>query len=239
MLNTVLMDLDGTLLPFEQQEFIDVYFKLVCKELVPKGYAPDAIVKAVWTGTKAMMKNDGSVLNHTRFWEAFVEWMGESVREEEKTLDAFYDGDFHGVRSVLRGQRPAKELVQTLREKGYTVVLATNPIFPEVAVRARLSWAGLKPEDFDHVTHYQNSRFCKPNPAYYREILDTIGKTPDECLMIGNSVPEDMEAAGAVGIKTYLVTGFLENPEQKPIDTYDRGSLEEFAAIVKTWDPVK
>jgi len=236
MVNTVLMDLDGTLLPFEQNEFIEHYFKLICKQLAPMGYAPDDVVKSVWAGTKAMIKNDGTALNHDRFWDTFVSLLGEKVRDTETILDAFYLGEFDSAKAVLRGERPARELVDTLRRKGYAVVLATNPIFPEVAVRTRLAWAGLTLDDFDHVTHYANSRFCKPNPAYYREMLEVIGKTPDECIMIGNSIPEDMEAASAVGIKTYLVTGHLENPEQKPTDGFEQGELADFLEVVKTWN---
>lgn len=238
MINTVLMDLDGTLLPFEQEEFIEAYFKCICKQLAPMGYTPDAVVKSVWMGTKAMIGNDGTAFNRDCFWDAFADLLGEDVRQTETILDAFYLGEFDGVKTVLRGERPAKALVRTLRQKGYTVVLATNPIFPEVAVKTRLSWAGLTVDDFDHVTHYANSHYCKPNPAYYREILDVIGKTPAECIMIGNSVPEDMEAASSIGMETYLVTGYLENPEQKPIDGFAQGTLEDFLDTVGTWQRV-
>lgn len=227
MLNTVLMDLDGTLLPFDQEEFIRMYFGLLCKRLAPMGYAPDAVVAAMWQGSKAMVQNDGAQLNRDRFWDVFAQLLGESIYEEEARLDEFYLGEFDRVKAVLRGDTCAKELVELLKAKGYTVVLATNPLFPEQAQRTRMSWAGLTPSDFDLVTHYGNSHFCKPNPRYYEEILHTIGKTPAECLMIGNSVAEDM-IAGTLGMQTYLVTGFVENPQNEPTDGFMQGSLREF-----------
>lgn len=238
MINTILFDLDGTLLPFEQQEFVEMYFKLLCGQLIPRGYAPDDVIKGVWGGTKAMIKNDGTCLNRDRFWDVFAQALGDEVRESEDMLDAFYDNEFNTVKTVLRGSRPAKELVRMLRDKGYTVVLATNPLFPAVAQHTRLSWAGLTPQDFDYITHYQNSRFCKPNPRYYEEILKVIGKTPAECMMVGNSVPEDMLAASSLGIRTYLVTGFVENPEQLPTDAFEQGTLEEFFEIAASWENV-
>ena len=59
---------------------------------------------------------------------------------------------------------------QLLRICG-SLVLATNPIFPAVAVETRLGWVGLTGSDFDLVTTYENSRSSKPNPAYYQSIL--------------------------------------------------------------------
>lgn len=227
MLNTVLLDLDGTLLPFEQDEFIKTYFGLLCKRLAPMGFAPDAVVSGMWQGSKAMILNDGAVLNRDRFWEVFSMHLGEEIRQEEERLDEFYLGEFDTVKAVLRGDTCAKAVVERLKSKGYTVVLATNPLFPEQAQRTRMSWAGLTPQDFALVTHYRNSHYCKPNLQYYREILDTIGKQPQECLMVGNSVSEDM-VAESLGMQTYLVTGFVENPNNEPTDRFTQGSLEEF-----------
>jgi len=219
--------MDGTLVPFEQDEFIELYFKKLCEKLVPLGYAPDDVVKGVWNGTKAMLRNDGTVTNRDRFWDGFAAALGENVRQTESMLDVFYGEDFHAVKAVVRGESCARELIDTLKAKGYTVVLATNPLFPDVAQYARLSWVGLTPDDFVHVTHYQNSRFCKPNLHYYEEILDLIGKTPDECLMVGNSVSDDM-VARRLGMAVYLVNEFTENPENEDFSAFEQGSLADF-----------
>lgn len=233
MVNTILMDLDGTLLPFEQNEFLKAYFGQLCKQLAPKGYAPDDIVKAVWAGSKAMIENDGTVLNRDRFWAMFEQCLGKEILDAEKQLDAFYLGEFDNVKTILRGESCAKALVELLKEKGYTVVLATNPLFPEQAQRTRMSWVGLKPDDFAYVTHYRNSRFCKPNVAYYDEILRTIGKTPAECMMVGNSVGEDL-IAEQLGMQVYFVNTYAENPNGEPTDRFAQGSLDEFMKFAET-----
>ena len=233
MIDTVLMDLDGTLLPFEQDAFIKAYMKLLCADMAPKGYVPEQVVQAIWAGCEAMVKNDGTVYNNIRFWEAFCAILGERVRAEETNLDGFYLGDFDKARAVLQGESCAKELVDLLKEKGYTVVLATNPLFPEQAQRTRMAWAGLTPSDFALVTHYANSHFCKPNLRYYEEILQTLGKTPEQCLMIGNSVAEDM-IAEALGMQTYLITGYVENPQNEPTDPFAQGTLADFLEYAKS-----
>ena len=57
-ITTVLFDLDGTLLPMDQDQFVKMYFGLLAKALAPRD--PEALIRGVWTGTKAMMTNDGS-----------------------------------------------------------------------------------------------------------------------------------------------------------------------------------
>lgn len=237
MLDTILMDLDGTLLPFWQKDFVEAYFKLLCAKIVPLGYAPDDVVRAVWAGTKAMIKNDGSCRNYDRFWDTFASLLGEEVRESETILDGFYRLEFHGVKAILQEETCAAQIVRTLKEKGYTVVLATNPLFPPIAQHTRLSWTGLAPEEFAYITHYENSRYCKPNPCYYEEILSAIGKEPSQCLMVGNSVAEDM-IAQALGMDVYLVEGYVENPEERPTDSYKRGDLRAFLAYAEALPPV-
>lgn len=232
MINTILFDLDGTLLPFFQEDFLKAYFGGLCKNMAPFGYASDDAIKALWHGSKAMIKNDGTVINAVRFWDGFAEVLGEGVRELQAPLDAYYSGEYDEVKTILREETPAKAIVDTLKRKGYTIVLATNPLFPRIAQEKRMSWAGLTPDDFALVTDYENSRFCKPNPKYYEEILQKLGKAPEECLMVGNSVGEDM-IAKELGMAVYLVTGYVENPKELPIEDYPQGSLADFAAVVE------
>ncbi len=233
MINTILMDLDGTLIRLTEREFSKAYFNRLCAKLCPLGYTPEAVTSGVLGGLKAMKQNDGSKTNSDAFWEVFEAALGSEVRALSETLESFYRTEFDGIREVLLGDNCAKELVETLKGKGYTLVLATNPLFPAQAQYTRLAWAGLTPDDFAHVTHYDNSHFCKPNPRYYEEILHIIGKTPEECLMIGNNALEDM-AAKAAGLKVYLVTDHLENAKNLPIDGYEQGTLEELLTAVKS-----
>ena len=56
------------------------------------------------------------------------------------------------------------DFIKKLKEMGYPLVLATNPIFPRVATMQRIDWAGLDVEDFELVTVYENFNYSKPNP---------------------------------------------------------------------------
>jgi len=102
-----------------------------------------------------------------------------------------------------------------------------------------MSWAGLTMRDFALVTHYENSHFCKPNPRYYEEILETIGRTPQQCMMLGNSVEEDLLPAAGLGMEVYFVNTYPENPNQRPTEVYRQGSLSDLLAFVKDLPLVK
>lgn len=226
MLNTILFDLDGTLAPFMQDDFIRGYFGALVRKLAPMGYTKEALIAALWKGSYAMIRNDGKRLNRDVFWEVFEAELGSGIRAAEDTLEDFYTREFDAVKSILTAPANRKSLIDRLKAMGYTVALATNPIFPAVAVKTRLSWVGLTPEDFACVTTYENSRFSKPNPAYYRDILAEIGKAPEECLMVGNNPVDDMAALDA-GIDAYLVTDCMENPDNLPIDHYRHGTFRD------------
>lgn len=224
MLDTILFDLDGTLLPMDQNDFIKAYVTQLCRRYVPCGYEKDAIIKALWAGTEAMVKNDGTCTNEDRFWQCFTTLLGDTAAIRD-TIPAFYVEEFDAVKEITTPSPLARQIVDTLREKGYDLVLATNPLFPPVGVHTRLSWIGLTSDDFSLVTTYDNSTFCKPFPGYYQEILKKIGKAPDQCRMVGNNPLDDMSAA-KLGLDVYLVTDYLENEKNLPTDSFAQGSLE-------------
>jgi FMN phosphatase YigB (HAD superfamily) len=234
--DTILFDLDGTLLLCDQKAFVDAYFAELGKMFVRLGMDAGKAVKAVWTGTKAMLLNDGSRTNAERFWEVFSEVL-ELSEEKRKTVetecDLFYQNEFDTVRSIVTPQDISKRLIRSMTAKGYTVVLATNPLFPMYGVETRLKWIGLETRDFAHVTHYTNSTYCKPSAGYYREIFAKIGKEPEQCLMVGNNPAEDM-CAGALGADTYLVTDCLENENGADISAFRHGTLAELEVYLAT-----
>lgn len=206
----IFFDLDGTLLPMDNDEFTRGYLHCLAEAVAPLGYREDALIPAMWKGVASMVKGDGSRSNFTAFWETFSSLLGDDCYEHIPYFDSFYKNDFH---KCIRFTSPAPELarqaVTLARSKAPVVVLATNPMFPRVAVDARLDWAGLNAEDFHHITDYENSGTCKPNPAYYLEITKKLSLDPKKCLMIGNNAQEDIEAAQAAGLDTFLLEDCL------------------------------
>ncbi len=231
-ITTLLFDLDGTLLPMDQDIFVKTYFSRLAAKMAPRGYAPKALIDAIWAGTAAMIKNDGKCTNEQAFWNTFSAILGEGVRAEEPFLREFYENEFQGVREVCGYHPAAAEIVRDLKTRGFRVALATNPLFPAVATESRMCWAGLEPSDFEFYTTYENSRYCKPNLAYYEDILATLGVSGKECVMIGNDVSEDM-IAERLGMKTFLLTDCLINKRGEDISKWAHGDFEELKAFLK------
>ena len=207
-ITTVLFDLDGTLLPMDQELFLKAYLGGLCKKLAPLGYDPKAVTDCIWKGTGAMVGNDGAQTNEAVFWQVFCSLLGEDTRKDEPVFEDFYRHEFQKVAEVCGKNPAAKELIEGLKAKGLRLVLATNPLFPAIATHSRVRWAGLEPEDFAYITTYENSSRCKPNPDYYREILDKLGLQTEECVMVGNDAQED-GAAAALGLPVFLLTDCL------------------------------
>ena len=230
-IKAILFDLDGTLLPMDMDAFLRAYFGGLSAKLAPHGYEPKALFAAIWAGTEAMIKNDGTKRNEDVFWENFAARYEHDVRADIPLFDEFYQKNFECAKVACGFNPLAAKTVQTLKEKGYTVALATNPLFPAIATEHRMRWAGFSPEDFAVYTTYENSVHCKPNPEYYKDVARSIGVAPEECLMVGNDVGDDMVAKHA-GMQVFLLTDCLLNKGNEDISAYPNGSFAELLAYV-------
>ena len=229
-MKTILIDLDGTLLGMNQAVFINDYFK----ELVKKFHYIDSklFMKAMMAGVDSMVNDNNSLTNEEKFWNVFTNIVNMPKETLVKDFEDFYLNEFKKcVRSTYR-KDDAKVLIDLLKEKGYDIILATNPLFPKIATYTRLDWAGLKPSSFKEITTYENYYSCKPNLNYFKQILDEFNLTPAETVMIGNDANEDL-VAGNLVMDVYLVNDDLINPDNKELNCKFVGSLQELIAVVK------
>jgi FMN phosphatase YigB (HAD superfamily) len=224
-MKAVLFDLDGTLLPMDQDVFVKSYLGRIAKAMALHGYDPDKLVKAIWSGTDAMVRNDGSRLNEAVFWDTFAGFFGTPTPQELALFDAFYREGFPAVQESCGFTPRAREVLDKVKALGLQAVLATNPIFPAAATHQRVQWAGLQTSDFLHITTYENASFCKPNPDYYREILHKLGLAPEECLMVGNDATEDM-VAETLGMQVFLLTPCLINKHDLDLSRWPQGDFD-------------
>ena len=232
MIKAVFFDLDGTLLPMHMNEFVSAYMKALAEKMGALGLDAKKLIDVLWKGTEAMVKNDGSVTNEKRFWQVYEQEMGTEMLRYQPDFEAFYRHEYDKAKEKAYPTPQAAELVQFCKDRGLAMVIATNPVFPEVAQQKRIAWAGLNPEDFMYITTYENSHYCKPNPAYFQEILDRTGLTAQQVVMIGNDALEDT-AAGKLGIPVFLLTDYLWNEHHVSIDKYPQWSFEEAKQFIE------
>lgn len=233
MITTILFDLDGTLLPMDQDTFLNAYLGGLAAKMVPHGYDAKLMVKGVWKGTEAMVKNDGSARNDDVFWNTFSALCGKDTRLDEPVFEDFYHNEFQNVSASCGFDARAAAAIREIKAMGYRVALATNPLFPAIATHSRVKWAGLNPKDFEYITTFDNSYHCKPNPDYYREVLDKMKVTPEECVMVGNDVNEDM-ITREMGMQVFLLTDCLINRDNKDISQYPNGSFPELLEFIRS-----
>ena len=232
-IKAVLFDLDGTLLPVDTSLFLKTYFGLLAKKMAANGYDPAHFTKALFAGTDAMMKNDGTVTNEQLFWRVFGSFYAEGEMPPIALFDEFYEKDFPLTRTVCQADARPRAIVDAVKAKGLPVVLATAPGFPVVAAETRMGYSGLVPSDFVLCTTFENSSYFKPNEAYYLDIAKRIGCDPTECLMVGNDVDDDIVPAMAIGMKTFLLTEYLINKKDADIRAYEHGGYDELLRYVE------
>lgn len=226
MIRHVLFDLDGTLIHFDHKRFITDYVALLSNKF---SHLTDPVQfgRHILKATSYMLQNtDSQKYNAERFWEYVDENLNLSRTAITSIIDDFYQNDFHELRKIVTVPT-TKQAIQTLMEQNIPVSLATNPVFPLTAVKARLSWAGLENIPFQRITHYENSHYCKPDLQYYREIVSALNVPPETCLMVGNDVQEDLIAA-QLGMKTCLLLDAAINRNQLKIKADYIGTSNDF-----------
>lgn len=208
MIKAVFFDLDGTLLPVDEDQFVQIYFQLLYQKLKPYGYLKDQLINCIWNCVKKMMNNDGQQTNETLFWNDFALTFGQDKLKDKEYIQSFYTHEFKQLKSICQDHQEAKEIVQFCKEKNLLVILATNPLFPKDGICTRMEFVGLKESDFDYITSYENSYHSKPQSLYYRDILEKYQLKGEEVLMFGNNEYED-GVATLENIQVYMTGEYV------------------------------
>jgi HAD superfamily hydrolase (TIGR01509 family) len=128
--------------------------------------------------------------------QEFVE--DEETIEEIQNLHSEFYGELQEHGHPLPG---AKELISTLKERGYEVWLVTSAKDEELEHHMQ----ELEAEDsVDGVVNSSAVENAKPAPDIFEETLRRAGATADETVAVGDAV-WDVEAAREAGIRTVAV----------------------------------
>ena len=234
MIKTVLFDLDDTLLDNAMETFLPRYLEALTPRmahLIP----PGRFMEQLLSSTRAMAGNtDPTRTNRQVFTEDFFPKVGHPLEVLMPVFDDFYAHDFGRLRIYTRAKPEARAIMKEVFAQGYTVVIATNPVFPLTAIEQRLEWAGVRDFDYALITSYENMHASKPHLAYYREILGKIGCRADECLMVGNSFEEDIAPATKLGIRAFWVVEAKPDTTNPTLQAVRQGSLADFGRLIES-----
>jgi FMN phosphatase YigB (HAD superfamily) len=204
----LLFDLDNTLLNNDINIFLGGYLKALGKQLAPV-VSSEKMVRELLAATDKMTSKDmpEQTLEET-FDRFFYPAIGVQKSDLAGTLQLFYEQVFPTLEYLTNPSPDAIRLVNTLFDQGYQIVVATNPLFPRLAILHRLKWANLPIEKypFSLVTSYESLHFTKPNPAYFAEILAQLGWHDQPAVMIGDSLNLDIIPASQLGMPGFLLT---------------------------------
>ncbi|MHB0875369.1 MAG: HAD family hydrolase [Anaerolineae bacterium] len=226
MLRAILFDLDDTLLRTRTEAFIGRYFASLGEYL---GAVADPRQLRGWIvqATQRMLEREHeSETNVEAFGKEFEQLSGLSMATVWPQFWRFYTDVFPTLGDDIEPMPWARDAVVEAQQAGLKVVIATNPLFPLVAIRTRLAWAGLSDVQFDLITALDNMHFAKPQPRYFREAAAVIGVPESACLAVGNDPAHDIAPAKAAGMWTYLVVDGAAAPEAHAADaTGDMGTF--------------
>lgn len=230
-IDAILFDLDGTLLRVQMTEFIPRYIEGLaehCREYVkPKKFA-----RVMLGAIRGLIRDngDGRMTNEQRVYSTLQQQLSIPEFVLRESFQRFAAGQLDSLQELVRPIPLARKILAECQRRGVTLVLATNPVFPEFMIQARLRWGNLDDIPFHHLTSFENSCYCKPQSGYFREIVDQLELDPERCLMVGNDTHQDLSAA-AIGMKTFLVDTWIVEREgtQWPCENRgDHGALQHF-----------
>ncbi|HEY69021.1 MAG TPA: HAD hydrolase-like protein [Anaerolineae bacterium] len=222
MIAALLLDLDGTLIDNDMEQFIPTYLDMLSEftsALVP----PEEFTRTLLESTMVMSQNDDPEITlEQAFSNRFFPALGVPEDELRQMIEDFYAHRFPDLRPLVQIRPQAKSLIEEALLRGMEVVVATNPLFPLTAITQRLTWGDISADDHAYtlITSFEDFRFCKPNSAYYAEILGRLGHRAHEVVMVGNEPKNDLVPARALGIPVFHI-------DAQPAEPYAGGNLEE------------
>ncbi len=232
-INTVLIDMDGTLLNMSEGIFEKEYLKrmMIFLEQRYPGSGKD-LVKAVGYGAEMMKISDGSRTNLEVFWEGFEKACGKTREEFEPIVTQYYQTDFTHIGDDYVPDEDMQKAVRLLAEKGYQLLVATTPVVPRIANDERVRWAGLGDINWLDVTSFETYNYSKPDLRYYQQICDKYNLNPAECMMIGDSLKKDYPAT-ELGMEFYLLLN-EDSPEAEQNFAGRKGNRKDLLEFVQS-----
>jgi FMN phosphatase YigB (HAD superfamily) len=233
--------MDSTLNEIDERHFSKNYFNLLHKNYfsyLTVEYFFDNLTDIT---RHVMVSSSPDQLNIDTFMIEMSKTFDRTPEELFDTFMSFYTNEYDKLKKHVRPNKVAKQILKNCVDKGIEIVIATTPVFPEIAISKRLKWGKLDKFNYKLITHAENMHFSKPREEYYLEILDKIGRDVNECLMVGNEFLGDIVGPTKMGMKTFYCPNpnsdddFFTAPELKrfsKIKPTASGSLEEFNELL-------
>lgn len=192
--DTVLFDLDGTLVEYERTtgELLDLAFEAA-------GVDPFFEVSEYFDRYNDHLSPGMSIAEgRARCFAAIAEDRDRDPELGRRVADAFADERDHSRVEPLPG---ARAVVESLAEELSVGVVTNGP--PEMQT-TKLAAAGLA-DHFETVVFAGHDTLPKPDPEPFEVALSDLGASADRAIHIGNSLSSDVAGAHAAGLRSAWV----------------------------------
>lgn len=190
MINTVLFDLDGTIVDTNDL-IINTFIHVLTNHFPEQKYTREQIIPHMGTTLEQQMQTF-------------------SGREDVADLVTDYRAFNNLHHDTMAREFPhVNEVISTLHERGIKLGIVTTKIRP-TTLRA-LDMFGLK-QYMDVIVTVQDVKHPKPHPEPVLTAIDKLGADPASTLMVGDSAA-DIQSAKAAGVKAAAVAWSLKGVE--------------------------
>lgn len=229
----VFFDLDGTLVDVDMDRFVPSYLRRLTERMSDQ-VSPARAIQALHLAVSVMFANtDAARTLESILLEVLQSEVSITSEQYAASLERFCQTDLEALRPLVTGHPLSSQLVESCLARGWKVVLATNPIFPRAVIDARIAWGDLDGDAFHYVTAYETEHFCKPNPAFFEELLTQLQIPAETCLMVGNDTLHDL-SANQVGMQTCLLTPWRIKRPGAHFKADWQGRHEELLAMIES-----
>lgn len=165
---------------------------------------PGLVARVAWDALDDAMRRarmtDRREPNYAVVAQSALEAIGVSLTTPEAAglMEAIYVSGVEGGKAAYPG---ARELLDTLRARGFKLGIVTNRAFGGERFREDLRSAGLD-IGWDANVISVEVGFLKPHPAIFERALHDLGEAGPRTVMVGNSLAEDIAGAQAFGMAT-------------------------------------
>ncbi|OLD10051.1 MAG: hypothetical protein AUJ06_02905 [Chloroflexi bacterium 13_1_40CM_3_70_6] len=128
----------------------------------------------------------------------------------------------------------ASATLRLLRERGYRLGLLSNTWWAADWHNADLATHGLA-DLIDEIAYTSDLPHSKPHRAVFEEIARRLDTTPQECVMVGDRMVDDVAGALAAGMRGVWRRNSAGFPSSPAVPSAEIDSLSELPELLRTW----
>ncbi|MCD8086612.1 MAG: HAD family hydrolase [Clostridiales bacterium] len=221
MYRNYLFDLYGTLVDIHTDEYRDSFWQALCAVLAEQGvcYRPEALRTAYRI---EVLRQEDALRRAGRFARPEIDIAPvfrrllavKGRRASDREIAALARAFRTLSTEKLRLFDGAEQLLRTLKKRGKGVYLLSNA--QRLFTGPELQALGLE-DCFDGILLSSDAGVKKPDPQFYRMLLQQYRLRPEDCLMTGNDDLADCHGAAAVGIDSCYIRTEQSPARERPL----------------------